>query len=334
MKLCSFDISGVNRIGVQMPDGRVADCNYTYASYLKAQGSVKAQQMADVVVPPDMIGMIESGEHGKEQLRLAMGYLEAAPNAVGPCGEKLLYGCDEIHFRAPVTNPEKIFCTAINNKFEYERCIKPEGVPPHPLYFSKYNSCLCGAYDEVQIPDIGVVGTEVEMAFIIGKSGKFVPESEARDYIYGFTIHNDLTCFTLRINSEWIVCVNGEGQQEKVMYPGRYKCFDTFGPMGPWLVTVDELPIDEAFQQKMTASLDDLMVQDGTTDEILFRVDYLIPYLSKAHTLKAGDIVSTGTVISYAGAEFDNIDLRSNSGKVLHSSIERIGEMRNPIRAI
>ena len=333
MKLCSFNVGEINRIGVLMPDGQVADCNYAYAAYQKAQGAPKPQQLADVMVPADMISMIECGEHGKAELRKAMEYVEQTPGVTGPCGERVLYRCEDIHFRAPVPNPEKIFCMAINNKFEFERCIKPEG-PAHPLYFSKYNSCLCGAYDTLEIPDIGVVGTEVEMAFVLGKGGKNIPESEARDYVYGFTIHNDLTCFTLRIEREWIICVNGEGKQEKVMYPGRYKCFDTFAPMGPWLVTVDELPIDEAFNQVMQASLDDTLMQDGTTDEMLFRVDYMVPYLSQAHTLKPGDIVSCGTVISYAGAEFDNIDLRANDGKVLHSRIEKIGEMRNPVRAV
>ena len=202
MKLCSFNVGKINRIGVLMPSGKVADCNYAYAAYQADQGAAKAQQLADVVVPSDMLSMIECGEHGKAELRKAMAFLEEHPEAAGPCGEKILYNCDEIHFRAPVPNPEKIFSMAINNRFEFERCIKPEG-PAHPLYFSKYNSCLCGAYDDIEIPDIGIVGTEVEMVFVIGKGGKNIPESEARDYIYGFTCHNDITAFSLRINREF-----------------------------------------------------------------------------------------------------------------------------------
>ena len=172
------------------------------------------------------------------------------------------------------------------------------------------------------------------MVFVIGKGGKNIPEAKARDYIYGFTCHNDITAFTLRIEREWLICVNGEGHQEKVMYPGRYKCFDTFAPMGPWLVTVDELSIDDAFNQRMEAYLDDKKMQEGSTDEMLFRVDYMIPYLSRAHTLKAGDLCSCGTVISFNEKEFDNADLRSYNGKVLESYIEHIGTMKNHIKAI
>jgi 2-keto-4-pentenoate hydratase/2-oxohepta-3-ene-1,7-dioic acid hydratase (catechol pathway) len=316
-----------------MPNGLVADCNYGYAAYLKSTGFSKPQQMADVLVPPRMIGLIESGREGLDAMKQTLAFLEANPSVEGPEAEQIFYRQDEIHFKAPVPDPEKIFCTAINNKFEFERCTKPEG-EDHVLYFNKVNTCLCGAYDPVEIPDIGVVGTEVEMVFVIAKEGKFVPKEKARDFVFGFTVHNDLTAFTLRINREWIICNNGEGNSEKVTYPGRYKCFDTFGPMGPWLVTVDELPIDEAFNQVMQASISGQMMQDGSTSEMKFRVDELIPYFSEAHTLKPGDLVSTGTVISYVGAEFDNIDLRASAGKVLESTIEKIGTMRNPIKAI
>ena len=333
MKLCSFNVGKINRIGVLMPNGQVADCNYAYASYMESEGFVNAQGLADVMVPACMKSFIECGEKGKEELRKAMAYVEKNPDAKGPLDQKILYNCDEIHFQAPVPNPEKIFSMAINNKFEFDRCIKPEG-PHHPLYFSKYNTCLCGAYDDIEIPDIGIVGTEVEMVFVIGKEGKFVPEEKARDYVYGFTMHNDITAFTLRMDREWLLMVNGEGKKEKVMYPGRYKCFDTFSPMGPWLVTVDELSIDDAFNQKMEAYLDGKMMQNGTTDEMLFRVDYMVPYLSQAHTIKPGDLVSCGTVISFNEKEFDNADLRSYDGKILESYIEHIGTMENHIKAI
>ena len=333
MKLCSFNVGEINRIGVLMPNGQVADCNYAYAAYLVNRGVANPQKRADVIVPSEMIPMIECGEDGKNELRLAMAYIEANPDVTGPCGEQILYNCEDIHFRAPVPNPEKIFSMAINNKFEFERCIKPEG-PAHPLYFSKYNSCLCGAYDDIEIPDIGIVGTEVEMVFVIGRGGKNVPKEKANDYIYGFTCHNDITAFTLRMNREWLICVNGEGKQEKVMYPGRYKCFDTFAPMGPWLVTVDELPIETAFNQRMEAYLDNKKMQEGSTDEMLFRVDYMIPYLSAAHTLKPGDLCSCGTVISFNEKEFDNADLRSYDGKILESYIEHLGTMKNHIKAI
>lgn len=127
MKLCSFNVGEINRIGVLMSNGQVADCNYAYAAYQKAKGAPRAQQLADVVVPSEMVPMIECGEHGKAELRLAMEYVEQHLDATGPCGERILYNCEDIHFRAPVPNPEKIFSMAINNKFEFERCISLRG---------------------------------------------------------------------------------------------------------------------------------------------------------------------------------------------------------------
>lgn len=143
----------------------------------------------DVVVPSEMVPMIECGEHGKAELRLAMEYVEQHLDATGPCGERILYNCEDIHFRAPVPNPEKIFSMAINNKFEFERCIKPEG-PAHPLYFSKYNSCLCGAYDDIEIPISASWAPRSKWYLSLARAGKNVPESQARDYHYGFTVHN------------------------------------------------------------------------------------------------------------------------------------------------
>ena len=99
MKLCSFNVGEINRIGVLMSNGQVADCNYAYAAYQKAKGAPRAQQLADVVVPSEMVPMIECGEHGKAELRLAMEYVEQHLDATGPCGERILYNCEDIHFR-------------------------------------------------------------------------------------------------------------------------------------------------------------------------------------------------------------------------------------------
>ena len=120
MKLCSFNVGEIKRIGVLMPNGQVADCNYAYAAYLVNRGVSNPQKRADIIVPSEMIPMIECGEDGKNELRLAMAYVEANPEVTGPCGERILYNCEDIHFRAPVPNPEKIFSMAINNKFEFD----------------------------------------------------------------------------------------------------------------------------------------------------------------------------------------------------------------------
>ena len=329
MKLCSFKTGKSIRVGVLMPDSRVADVNYANAAFLKRKGVAKAQQMADVLTPPDMTGLIESGEAGKDAIREAMAYVDARPATTGPEGEQILYSQDDIKFEAPVPNPSKIFSIAINNKQKFDIADKPED--PHPLYFIKVPTCIIGPYDPIEIPDIGIVGSEAEVAFIIGKTGKFVSEAEAGSYVYGYTVHNDITAHELRDTKEWIVSKRPEGDV-RLTYAGRYKCFDTFAPMGPWLTTADDVPdIDNV---DINAYVDEKLVQTGNTSDMYFKIPHLVSYLSGAHTLLPGDIVSWGTVQRpIEGINFQKIDLRGWGG-VLITEVSGLGCIKNPIKAI
>ncbi|HWQ79942.1 MAG TPA: fumarylacetoacetate hydrolase family protein [Anaerovoracaceae bacterium] len=329
MKLCSFTAERTMRVGVLMPDGKVADVNYAYAALLSSKGSIKPQQMADVITPANMIGLIESGETGKDAIGEAMAFLAENTAAAGPQGERILYAQDEIKFEAPVPNPSKIFSIAINNKQKFEIADKPEA--PHPLYFIKVPTCITGPYDPVEIPDIGVVGSEAEVAFVIGKKGKFIPEDQAESYVYGYTVHNDITAHELRDTKEWIVSKRPEGDK-RLTYAGRYKCFDTFAPMGPWLTTADEVP--DINNVEINAYVNDKLVQTGNTGDMFFKIPLLVNYLSGAHTLLPGDIVSWGTVQRpIEGVNFQKIDLRGWGG-VLITEASGLGTIKNPIKAI
>lgn len=329
MKLCSFKVGKAARVGVLMKNGKVADVNYGYAALLHKQGESKAQQLSDVLVPPCMIGLIESGKSGLEAVKKTLEFLETTPDAKGLEGEQIFYTQDEIKFEAPVPNPSKIFSIAINNRQKFEIADKPE--QPHPLYFIKVPTCVTGPFDPIEIPDIGVVGSEAEVAVIIGKGGKFIPESEAESYIFGYTVHNDITAHELRDTKEWIVSKRPEGDK-RLTYAGRYKCFDTFAPMGPWVVTTDEIP--DPNDLKIDARVNGKLVQTGSTADMYFKLPHLISYLSDAHTFKPGDIVSWGTVQRpVEGVNFQKIDLRGWGG-VLETEVEGIGCIKNPIKAI
>jgi 2-keto-4-pentenoate hydratase/2-oxohepta-3-ene-1,7-dioic acid hydratase in catechol pathway len=329
MKLCSFKSGKESRVGVLMPNGKVADVNFGYAAVLKAKGKAKAQQFADVVTPSDMIGLIESGKEGLSAIKEAMEFIEKNPSLTGPEGEQILFNQEDIKFKAPVPNPSKIFAIAINNKQKFEIADKPEA--PHPLYFIKVPTCVTGPYDPIEIPNIGVVGSEAEMAFIIGKEAKFVPEEEAQSYVYGYTVHNDITAHELRDTKEWIVSKRPEGDK-RLTYAGRYKCFDTFSPMGPWLVTADE--VSDPNNMNINAWVNGKLVQTGNTSDMFFKIPHLVSYLSDAHTLKPGDIISWGTVQRpIEGVNFQKIDLRGWGGAI-ETEVEGIGRIKNPIKAI
>jgi 2-keto-4-pentenoate hydratase/2-oxohepta-3-ene-1,7-dioic acid hydratase in catechol pathway len=329
MKLCSFTAGGATRVGALTSDGKVADVNYAYAALLSSKGSIKPQQMADVITPANMIGLIESGEAGKDAIREALAFLEKNPNAEGLQGEQILHEQNEIRFEAPVPNPSKIFSIAINNKQKFEIADKPE--EPHPLYFIKVPTCVIGPYDSIEIPDIGIVGSEAEVAFIIGKKGRLIPEDQAESYVYGYTVHNDITAHELRDTKEWIVSKRPEGDK-RLTYAGRYKCFDTFAPMGPWLTTADEIP--DINNVEINAYVNDKLVQTGSTSDMFFKIPFLVNYLSGAHTLLPGDIVSWGTVQRpVEGVNFQKIDLRGWGG-VLVTEASGLGTIKNPIKAI
>ncbi|MCU6747170.1 fumarylacetoacetate hydrolase family protein [Faecalicatena acetigenes] len=342
MKLCTFKTGREQRVGVLMDNGKILDVNYGYAAALKAAGKAKPQERADVMTPPCMIGIIESGEEGKECIREAMAYASQNPDAAGPEGETLIYAPEEITYMAPIPAPSKIFSIAINNRQKYEIADLPDG-PKHPYYFIKVPTCVVGPYDTLEIPkEIGNVGSESEMAFVIAKKGRFIDEKDAESYVYGYTVHNDLTAHWLRDNREWIVSKRSaeEGGDKRLTYAGRYKCYDSFAPMGPYLVTADE--IEDVNNLDIDAWLDGEHIQTGNTRDMFFKIPYLISYLSGAHTLCAGDIVSWGTV--QGGDEkhaekrkdikvkFQHVDL--GKGKVLTTEVEGIGKIANPIKVI
>ncbi|MFM0653547.1 fumarylacetoacetate hydrolase family protein [Paraburkholderia sediminicola] len=312
MRFCQFDLNGKpgSRVGIQLASGRILD--------ISALLSVPVDSMVTFMRD------VDEGTIDLIQLRARVSTLSDA--------EALELGAlqlDEVHLRAPVTEPPKFFAIAINGRANWARSIKPEN--PKPQYFIKLRTCITGPNDPVEIPDIGSVGPEVELALIIGRPGKHIKATDAHRHIFGYTVHNDLTAHDLRARSEWIKLRRKDGSEERLTYPGRWKNFDTFSPMGPFLVTSDEVP--EPHGLKLTAHLNGELVQSGDSSDAVYRIPELIEYLSAAHTLEVGDIISIGTVPAVEPWTMAGIDLRRYGG-VIESSIDGIGDLRNPIRAV
>jgi ureidoglycolate lyase len=153
-------------------------------------------------------------------------------------------------------------------------------VPVEPVVFMKATSCIIGPNDDVIIPR-GSTKTdwEVELGVVIGQKAKYVEESEALDYVAGYCLINDLSerAFQLEGTGQWV----------------KGKSADTFGPIGPWLVTADEVPDPQKL--KLWLEVDGHRYQDGSTSTMVFGVAFLISYLSRFMSLQPGDIISTGT---------------------------------------
>jgi 2-keto-4-pentenoate hydratase/2-oxohepta-3-ene-1,7-dioic acid hydratase in catechol pathway len=184
----------------------------------------------------------------------------------------------DIGLASPVARPSKIVCIGLN----YADHAKETNaqIPKEPIIFFKSTTALTGPNDDVIIPkNSKKTDWEVELAVVIGKRASYVEESEALNYVAGYCLHNDLSEreFQLERNGQWV----------------KGKSCDTFAPVGPFLATQDE--IADVNNLKLWLKLNGQTMQDGTTANLIFKIPFLISYLSQFMTLLPGDIISTGT---------------------------------------
>ena len=178
----------------------------------------------------------------------------------------------------PIHKPSKLICVGLN----YSLHAKESGmeVPTQPILFMKATSSLCGPFDPIIIPK-GSEATdwEVELAVVIGKKATYVSEEEAMDYVAGYALHNDVSerDFQLRHGGQWL----------------KGKSADNFAPLGPCLVTKDE--IKNPHDLRLWLKLNGEMLQDSNTSDLVFNVPQLVSYISQYMSLLPGDVISTGT---------------------------------------
>ncbi len=178
----------------------------------------------------------------------------------------------------PVANPSKIVCIGLN----YADHAKETGAatPPEPIIFLKSTTAVSGPFDHIIIPkDSQKADWEVELAVVIEKKASYVDEDNAMDYVAGYTLHNDVSerAFQLEMGGTW----------------DKGKGCDTFAPLGPYLVTKDE--IADVNDLRLWLKVNDKTMQDGNTSNLIFRIPFLVSYISRFMTLLPGDIISTGT---------------------------------------
>ena len=182
-------------------------------------------------------------------------------------------------------------------------------VPSEPVIFSKITSSICGPNDDVIIPRNAVkTDWEVELGVVIGKTAKYVDEASALEHVAGYCVINDLSEreFQLERSGQWI----------------KGKSCDTFGPIGPWLVTPDE--VGDPQNLDLWLDVDGKRYQDGSTRTMIFGVAYLIHYLSQYFTLQPGDVISTGTPPGVGLGQKPN-PIYLHSGQKMHLGIEKLG---------
>ncbi len=187
-------------------------------------------------------------------------------------------------------------------------------LPKEPVVFLKANSAICGPNDTVLIPrDSEKTDWEVELGVIIGKGGKYIAEEDALSHVAGYCVINDVSerAFQIERGGTW----------------DKGKGADTFGPVGPWLVTADEVADPQAL--KLWLDVDGKRYQDGTTANMVFGVAHLISYLSRFMSLAPGDIISTGTPAGVGMGQKPPVYLRA--GQVMELGIEGLGTQRQKL---
>ncbi|MBT2600516.1 MULTISPECIES: fumarylacetoacetate hydrolase family protein [unclassified Oceanobacillus] len=221
------------------------------------------------------------------------------------------YKWEDVKILAPVNRPGKLVCVG-NNYMDH--CIEQDVEPPKkPMIFSKWASCIIGPDDAIKLPEESVqVDYEAELAVVIGKKGKNITEEEALDYVFGYTIINDVSARDIQFEDvQWV----------------RGKSYDTFAPIGPVIVTKDE--IEDPHQLDITLELNGEKLQDSNTTNLIFDIPYIISYLSKGFTFEPGDIIATGT--PHGVGVFRDPQVFLKSGDTCTIEIENIGVLENTV---
>ena len=201
----------------------------------------------------------------------------------------------------------KIICIGLNYSDHAEET--GQKVPPEPIIFAKATSSVIGPNDDVEIPKKSVKSDwEVELGVIIGKEAKYISESESQSHIAGYCVINDLSEreFQIEHSGQWM----------------KGKSCDTFGPIGPYLVTTDEIPDPQNL--KMWLEVNGKKMQNGSTNTMVYGVNFLISYLSQFMSLQPGDIISTGTPPGVGMGMKPQVFLKA--GDVMKLGIDGLGE--------
>ncbi|XP_075063470.1 oxaloacetate tautomerase fahd2, mitochondrial isoform X2 [Mixophyes fleayi] len=219
----------------------------------------------------------------------------------------------QLSLLAPITNPEKIICVGMNY---VDHCLEQNvPVPKEPIIFSKFPSSIVGPYDSIILPaESQEVDWEVELAFVIGKKGKNIKEQDAMEHVAGFTVAHDVSA------RDWQMNKNG-----KQWLLG--KTFDTFCPMGPALVTKDS--ISDPHSLGIRCRVNETLVQDSNTNQMVFKTEALIAWVSKFVTLQPGDVFLTGTPPGVGVFRKPPVFLKA--GDVVECEIDQLGVISNPV---
>jgi 2-keto-4-pentenoate hydratase/2-oxohepta-3-ene-1,7-dioic acid hydratase in catechol pathway len=322
MRLVTFDDPGRrSRTGAMTADNRVVDLNAACALYLRdVRRQAEPERVADELVPAQMRRLFEGGDKSLQAARQALDYaVERGEEAKGTRGERFIFKRDEARLRAPIL-PKKFFHTAGNfreHHVEAEKAGFSHPVLPWIVFFQNVDAII-GPDEPVVYPShlTSELDYELELAVVLKKSGKHFTAEQAGEYIGGYVIFNDVTARDI---------------QRVEMKSGVFsfcKGIDTFCPLGPWIVTADEIP--DPHNLAMELRVNGERRQSSHSSKMSVTIPEILAHYS-AMGYSAGDVLSTGTVSGVAAFSGDPKAWYLKPGDVMECEIEKIGVLRNPV---
>ena len=291
MRLVTYSHRGEMRIGALIARG--------------AENYILDLNRANPNLPTDMIEFLRGGAAA----------MATARAAVAAADDRWLVPQSETALCAPVPRPGKIICVGYNYRDHTTATGADTAVPEYPNFFAKYANVVIGPYEPMVYPRVSIqMDYEGELAVVVGTRGRYVDEAHAFDLVAGYTVFDDVTARDYQNRtSQWTIG----------------KSFDTFGPMGPALVTPDEVPDPRNLDLRLTVNGQEM--QHSNTRHMIFTIPCLLAYITQAITLEPGDVISTGTPSGLGSMRQPPFWLKP--GDLVNVCIEGIGELSNPIIA-
>ena len=305
MKLAQFKTRDADKQRLGLAVGDVVCDVAELARAVKAAGGEPASWLLEV---NNTLDVIARGESALSEINALFGDSQSRSGQ----GQAAEYSLDQIEF-LPATYPSKIL--AIGRNY-VDHAIEGGAAPPEaPLLFNKLPNSLSAHNAPIVLPNISQkVDYEAELAVVIGRRAKRVSEAEALDYVFGYTLIDDVSARDLQF---------GDGQWT------RGKGLDTFAPLGPFITTRDEIADVQAL--KIEGRLNGEVMQTSNTGKMIFQVAYLVSYLSQGMTLEPGDVIATGTPEGVG--IFRDPPVLLKPGDVYEVEVEGLGTLRNPVVA-
>jgi 2-keto-4-pentenoate hydratase/2-oxohepta-3-ene-1,7-dioic acid hydratase in catechol pathway len=251
----------------------------------------------------DMLVVLASGEEGRQKIDK---FVTDPPAAC-------IFPLASVHLLAPIPRPPKLICIGLN--YRDHAAEAHQEIPKVPTIFAKFSNVVIGPGEAIVLPKISrKPDYEAEFMFVIGAGGRHIGAEDWKRHVFGYTVFNDVSARDFQsVTSQWMIG----------------KTFDTFAPMGPCLVSADEIADPHALD--ISLSIGGEVLQRSNTRELIFQIPDLVAYLSSVVTLEPGDVVATGTPSGVGFARKPPRYLKPGDEVVV--SIEGLGELRNPVIA-